>query len=64
MSAMLIKGGTVVDGTGAAPYRADVRIADGRISEIGADLVAAGETLFDAAGCYCDPGLHRGPHSL
>ena len=32
---LLIKNGTVVDGTGAAPKRADVAIADGKIAEIG-----------------------------
>lgn len=54
----LIKNGTVVDGTGAKRYQADVRIRDGRIVEIGRDLsVTAGERVFDAAGCYVTPGF-------
>ena len=55
---LLIKGGTVVDGTGAPAYAADVRVAGGRIVEIGQGLSAgAGERTFDAAGCYVTPGL-------
>ena len=36
MSNMLIKGGTVVDGTGAKPFKADVRVSGGKIAEVGA----------------------------
>jgi N-acyl-D-amino-acid deacylase len=55
---LLIKGGVVVDGTGAPPYAADVRVASGRIVEIGQDLSAStGERVFDAAGCYVAPGF-------
>ena len=32
---LLIKNGTVVDGTGAPQYRADVAVANGKIAEIG-----------------------------
>ena len=34
MTGMLIKNGTVVDGTGAPAFRADVRIRDGVIAEV------------------------------
>lgn len=55
---ILIKHGTVVDGSGAAAYRADVRIADGVITEVGQDLDAAtGERIFDATNCYVAPGF-------
>ena len=37
---MLIKSGTVVDGTGAEPFAADVRIGDGLITEVGPNLTA------------------------
>jgi N-acyl-D-aspartate/D-glutamate deacylase len=54
----LIKNGTVVDGSGAPAYQADVRTRGGRIVEIGRDLAAsAGERVFDAAGCYVTPGF-------
>ena len=55
---LLIKGGTVVDGTGAPAYAADVRIADGRIAEVGPELQSGrGERVVDATGCYVTPGF-------
>src|SRR5690554_7993574 len=48
----IIKGGTVV--TADLTYEADVRIENGRITEIGQNL-SGGETL-DATGCYVMPG--------
>ena len=54
----LIKHGTVVDGTCARAYDADVRICGGEIVEIGRDLAAQdGERVFDASGCYVTPGF-------
>ena len=54
----LIKNGTVVDGSGEPAYRADVRIAQGKIVEIGTDLQATtGERTFDATDCYVAPGF-------
>jgi len=41
----IIKGGTVVDGTGAAPFIADVAIRDGLIVEVGHITAAARETV-------------------
>lgn len=58
MNDMLIQGGTVVDGTGAPPVAADVRVQGGTIAEVGANLAAEpGERLFDASGCYVTPGF-------
>ena len=57
MTGMLIKGGTVVDGTGAPAFAADVRIADGLIAEVGPNLAARGERVFDASGCQVTPGF-------
>jgi N-acyl-D-aspartate/D-glutamate deacylase len=54
---MLIKNGTVVDGTGAPAFAADVRIANGEITEVGPDLAEKGERVFDATGCYVTPGF-------
>lgn len=34
-SDMLLKGGTVVDGTGAPAFRADVRLREAQIAEVG-----------------------------
>lgn len=53
---LLIAGGEVVDGTGAARYRADVAVSGDRIAAIGADLGPARDTL-DAAGMVVAPGF-------
>jgi N-acyl-D-aspartate/D-glutamate deacylase len=54
---LLIRGGEVIDGTGAAATRADVRVRDGRITEVGADLKPDGETELDAGGAVVTPGF-------
>jgi len=58
MSNILIRGGTVVDGTGAKAFKADVRVTGGKIAEVGPNLAAkTGEEVFDADGCYVAPGF-------
>jgi N-acyl-D-amino-acid deacylase len=57
MSDILIRGGTVVDGTGAPQFAADVRVKDGMIAEVGADLRPNGERIIDATGCFVTPGF-------
>jgi N-acyl-D-aspartate/D-glutamate deacylase len=52
---VVIRGGTVVDGTGAPGTVADVAIAGGRIAEIGPRLGGARE--LDASGCVVAPGF-------
>ncbi len=56
---LLIRNGTVVDGSGAARYRADVGIKDGRVAEIGRIRSAAGRTI-DADGLIVAPGFIDG----
>ena len=51
-----ITGGTVVDGTGSAPFSADVGVKDGRITAIGRLSDAATRTV-DAAGAIVSPGF-------
>jgi N-acyl-D-aspartate/D-glutamate deacylase len=56
----VIRGGDVIDGTGAARYRADVGIEDGRIVAIGtidASRVGADTTVIDATGKLVAPGF-------
>jgi N-acyl-D-amino-acid deacylase len=55
----VIRNGTIVDGTGLAPYRADVGIVDGRIAEIGR-IKARGDTDLDADGHVVTPGFIDG----
>jgi N-acyl-D-aspartate/D-glutamate deacylase len=54
--ALLIRGGTVVDGTGAEPREADVEVVDGKISRVGAIPVGSQEVL-DAKGLLVTPGF-------
>jgi len=53
---LLIKNGTVVDGTGAAARQADVAIADGRIVDIGR-INEGAERTIDAHGLVVAPGF-------
>ena len=55
MASIVIKGGTVVDGTGAPGFGADVLVDGGRIIAVGPDL--AGDTILDASGCVVAPGF-------
>ena len=56
MHDLLIRGGQVVDGTGAAARRADVAITDGRIAEVGVVDGAARRTI-EADGQVVSPGF-------
>ena len=53
---LVIKGGTVIDGTNGEPFEADVAIADGKIAAVGRDLGEAQRTL-DASGKLVTPGF-------
>ena len=48
--ALVLRGGTVVDGTGAPRFLADVRIEDDRIAAVGANLPAQDADVQDVAG--------------
>ena len=53
---LLIKNGTVIDGTGAPRHQADVAVKDGRIAEIGRIAAGAAKTI-DADGLVVAPGF-------
>ncbi|ATI80670.1 N-acyl-D-amino-acid deacylase family protein [Sphingobium yanoikuyae] len=53
---LVIRGGTVVDGTGAAPFVADVAVRDGVIVEIGS-VDGKGREEIDATGLTVTPGF-------
>lgn len=65
MTRTLLRGGDVFDGTGNAPFRADVEIESGRIVGVTAPDVAADEAtpatdadrVIDVAGMLVAPGL-------
>ena len=54
---VVIRGGTVYDGTGAAPYAADVAISGDRVAAIGSFPAGAGEREIDATGLAVAPGF-------
>ena len=56
---LVIRNGTIVDGSGAARYRGDVGIEAGRIVEIGRIRSVAGRTI-DADGLIVAPGFIDG----
>jgi N-acyl-D-amino-acid deacylase len=53
----VFRGGTVIDGTGAPGCRADVRVKDGRIREMGAPLELRGADAIDVEGRVVAPGF-------
>ena len=59
---LLIRNGTVIDGTGALPMRADVGVRDGRIEFIGDGAKLNATRIVDAKGLVVAPGFID-PHS-
>ena len=53
---LVIRGGTVVDGTGAPRFEADVAVKDGRIASVGR-VSGAGAEEIDARGQIVTPGF-------
>ena len=56
MHDLIIRGGTIVDGTGAPPAVGDVAIDGSRIAAVGRIHATARETI-DAKGCLVTPGF-------
>ena len=54
---MIISGGTLVDGTGAEPRKADVAVDDGVISRVGDLSDVEAEQTIDASGKLVTPGF-------
>lgn len=54
---VLIRGATVIDGTGAPGFAADVALRDGRIAFIGEAGERDAETVIDAADLVLTPGF-------
>lgn len=53
---LVIRGGTIVDGSGGEPYRGDVGISNGLIVAVGEVKGPAGREV-DATGCLVTPGF-------
>ena len=56
---IVIRNGTVIDGSGLAEYRADIGISNGRIAHIG-KITEQGRRTIDAEGHYVTPGFIDG----
>ena len=56
---LLIRNGTVIDGSGTPRYRADVGVRDGKIAFVGRAAETAKETI-DAEGHIVAPGFVDG----
>jgi N-acyl-D-aspartate/D-glutamate deacylase len=54
---ILIKGGTVVDGTGAPGFAGDVAVKDGRIAAVGPAIAGEARRTVDAGGRVVAPGF-------
>jgi N-acyl-D-aspartate/D-glutamate deacylase len=60
MSSLVIRNGTIVDGSGGDPYEADLSVEDGRIAAIGKNLprkAGSGAEEIDARGKLVTPGF-------
>lgn len=55
-SSLVIRNGTIIDGTGAEPYVGDVGIIDGHIVEVGR-VTIHGDREIDATGLLVTPGF-------
>ena len=53
---LVIRNGTIVDGTGGDPYEADLAVANGKIAAIG-DNIPKGAEEIDARGKLVTPGF-------
>ncbi|MDB5419595.1 MAG: D-amino acid aminohydrolase, partial [Phenylobacterium sp.] len=53
---LVVRGGTVVDGTGSQPFEADVGVKDGRIAAVG-KIAGSGAEEIDAKGQVVTPGF-------
>ncbi|MGF7173234.1 N-acyl-D-amino-acid deacylase family protein [Azospirillum doebereinerae] len=54
---ILVRGARILDGTGAPWFRGDVRIADGRIAQIGSGLAPGDAEVLEAEDRYLAPGF-------
>src|SRR6516165_6725025 len=54
---LLIRGGTVIDGSGRPGDTSDIAVRDGRIAEIGRSLAAGTAKMIDAEGLVVTPGF-------
>ena len=54
---LIVRNGSVVDGTGAEPFTGDVAIKDGKIAAVGPNLSGSAAREIDAKGKLVTPGF-------
>jgi len=54
---LVIRGGTIVDGTGRARFVGDVAVDDGLLTQVGGTVAGEGATEIDATGLVVTPGF-------
>lgn len=57
MQDIIIRGGSIIDGTGKAAYSADIAVKDGKITHIGDLSHVKAAKYLDAGGCVVAPGF-------
>ncbi len=53
---LVVRGGTIADGTGGATFEADVAVKDGKIAQVG-KISGGGTEEIDAKGKLVTPGF-------
>jgi N-acyl-D-amino-acid deacylase len=54
---LLITGGTIYDGTGGPPFRADIGVSDGSVRSVGRIRASQAATIIKAEGMAISPGF-------
>lgn len=54
---LVIRGGTIVDGTGRARYVGDVAVSNGVLTQVGGTVIGEGTKEIDASGLLVTPGF-------
>ena len=54
---LVIRGGTIVDGTGRARYVGDVAVSNGVLTQVGGTVIGEGAQEIDASGLLVTPGF-------
>jgi N-acyl-D-amino-acid deacylase len=54
---LVIRNGTVVDGTGRSQYRGDIAVADGVLVQVGGTVTGEAREVIDADGLIVTPGF-------
>jgi N-acyl-D-amino-acid deacylase len=54
---LIIKNGTIVDGTGSAAYRGDIAVLDGVLAQVGGTVTGEAREVIDATGLIVTPGF-------